>query len=259
MTEIEGVNLQKLTDRVAIVTGAGHGVGRGIALALSGAGAKVVICGRTAATLKGVRQEIEARGGLAQDVVCDITRPEDLKHLVATAIARFGGINILVNNAAFVPHGSLLQIADPVIDEAWRTGPLASLHLMQLCHPHLKGEGAIINVSSGAAVAPRIPDRGIYAAVKAAQNAIARAAAMEWALDGIRVNTIMPLARTEATDRYMEKEPERAAASFAAIPLGRIGDCERDIGPVAVFLASADARYLTGQTLTADGGAGYVR
>ena len=251
--------MQSLIDRVAIVTGGGHGVGRGIALAFSTAGARVVVCGRTAATLATVREEIEARGGEAEDVVCDITSEADLARLVDTTINRFGRIDILVNNAAMVPHGTLLEIADDIVDKAWKTGPVAALHLMRLCHPYLKGDGAIINISSGASVAPRIPDRGIYAAVKAAQNAIARAAAMEWAADGIRVNTIMPMGRTEATDRYVEREPERAAASFAAIPLGRLGDCEQDIGPVAVFLASADARYLTGQTLTADGGSGYVR
>lgn len=251
--------MKNLLNRVAIVTGGGHGVGRGIALALAAAGAKVVICGRTSATLAKVRMEIESRGGEAEDVVCDITVERDLTRLVSTTVQRFGGINILVNNAASVPHGSLLEISDSTIDKAWQTGPLASLHLMRLCHPYLKGDGAIINISSSAAIAPRLPGRGVYAAVKAAQNAIARAAAMEWATDGIRVNTIMPMAHTEATERFFEHEPERAAASLSAIPLGRMGDCEHDIGPVAVFLAGTDARYLTGQTLTADGGTGYVR
>ena len=251
--------MSTLTGRVAVVTGGGHGVGRGIALALAGAGASVAVCGRTQETLTAVRLEIEARGGQAEAIVSDIVEPADRARLIERAVARFGGINILVNNAAFVPHGSLLDIADSLIDTAWRTGPMASLQLMRLCHPHLKGDGAIINVSSGAAVAPRIPDRGIYAAVKAAQNAIARAAAMEWAADGIRVNTIMPMASTEATDRFFAREPARAAASLSNIPLGRMGDCEHDIGPVAVFLAGVGARYLTGQTLMADGGAGYVR
>jgi meso-butanediol dehydrogenase/(S,S)-butanediol dehydrogenase/diacetyl reductase len=251
--------MANLEGRVAIVTGGGHGVGRGIAIALAEAGAKVVICGRTAETLAAVRREIEARGCEAEDVVCDITRREDLQRLVATTLLRFGAINILVNNAALVPHGTLLEIDDGLIQAAWDTGPIASLQLMRLCHPHLKGDGAIVNVSSGASIAANVPLRGIYAAVKAALNAISRAAANEWGPDGIRVNTIMPIALTEPFERFMTNEPERAAAAIANIPLGRIGDCVEDIGRAVVFLAGPDARYLTGAILPLDGGAGNVR
>lgn len=248
-----------LDGRVAIVTGGGHGVGRGIALALSGAGARVVVCGRTAETLIAVRGEIEERGGEALDVVADITSGADRERLIALAIERFGVINILVNNAAFVPHGSLLGIADETIAAAWETGPMASLHLMRLCHPYLKGDGAIINISSGASIASAVPVRGIYAAVKSALNAISRAAANEWGPDGIRVNTIMPVAMTEPFERFMANEPEQAQAVIRNIPLRRIGDCETDIGSAAVFLAGPDARYLTGATLPLDGGSAYLR
>jgi NAD(P)-dependent dehydrogenase (short-subunit alcohol dehydrogenase family) len=251
--------MHTLEGRTAIVTGGGHGVGRGIALALSSAGAQVVVCGRTASTLAGVRSEIEARGGQALDVVCDITLPDDRTRLLEATLERFGGVDILVNNAALVPHGTLLEIDEGLIQSAWETGPLATLHLMRLCHPHLKGGGAIINVSSGAAIAGNVPQRGIYAAVKAALNSISRAAANEWGPDGVRVNTIMPVARTEAVDRFIATEPERAAAAFGAIPLGRVGDCEDDIGRVVAFLAGPDARYVTGVTITVDGGMGYVR
>jgi meso-butanediol dehydrogenase/(S,S)-butanediol dehydrogenase/diacetyl reductase len=251
--------MANLEGRTAIVTGGGHGVGRGIAIALADAGAKVVVCGRTPATLAAVRSEIEARGGQAQDVVCDITRKADLQRLVEATLARFGAINILVNNAALVPHGSLLEIDDGLIQGAWEAGPLASLQLMRLCHPHLKGDGAIVNVSSGSSIAANVPLRGIYAAVKAALNAISRAAANEWGPDGIRVNTIMPIALTEPFERFMANEPERAAAAVAGIPLGRIGDCVEDIGRAVVFLCGPDARYLTGAILPRDGGAGYIR
>lgn len=251
--------MPKLSGRTAIVTGGGHGVGRGIALALSDEGAQVVVCGRTPATLAAVRQEIEQRGGRALDLVCDITRADDLKRLVAATLERFGAIDILVNNAALVPHGTLLDIDDDLIQAAWETGPLATLQLMRLCHPHLKGGGAIVNVSSGAAIGANVPQRGIYAAVKAALNAISRAAANEWGPDGIRVNTIMPVARTEAVDRFIAGEPERAAAAFGNIPLGRVGDCEQDIGRAVAFLAGPDAGYLTGATIPLDGGLGYVR
>jgi NAD(P)-dependent dehydrogenase (short-subunit alcohol dehydrogenase family) len=248
-----------LQGRVAIVTGGGHGIGRGVAIALSDAGARVVICGRTAKTLAAVRQEIEARGAEALDVVCDITIEADLHRLVEAALARFGAINILVNNAALVPHGTLLEIDEGLVQAAWETGPLATLRLMRLCHPHLKGDGAIVNVSSGASIGANVPLRGIYAAVKAALNAISRAAANEWGRDGIRVNSIMPMALTEPFEKFMANEPERAGPIIAGIPLGRIGDCVEDIGRAVVFLVGPDARYLTGANLPLDGGTGYVR
>jgi short-subunit dehydrogenase len=218
-----------------------------------------VLCGRTAETLAAVKQEIAAKGGVALDVVCNITKPEDLQRLVAATVKRFGGINILINNAALIPHGALLEIDDTVVQQAWETGPLATLQLMRLCHPHLKGDGAIVNVSSGVAIAGAAHNRGIYAAVKAALNAISRSAANEWGPDGIRVNTIMPVARTEAVDRFFANEPERAQAMLASIPLGRLGDTEQDIGRAVVFLAGPDARYLTGATIPLDGGASFVR
>jgi len=251
--------MQTLSGRTAIVTGGGHGVGRGIALALSDAGAQVVVCGRTRETLSGVRKEIEARGGVALDVVCDVTRVADLERLVTTTVERFGGINILINNAAIVPHGTLLEIDDALVQAAWETGPVATLHLMRLCHPHLKGDGAIVNVSSGVAISGNAQRRGIYAATKAALNAISRAAANEWGPDGIRVNTIMPVARTEALDRFFANEPERAEAMLAGIPLGRVGDTEEDIGRAVAFIVGAGARYLTGATIPLDGGASYIR
>ena len=249
----------KLDDCVAIVTGGGHGVGRGIALALAAEGARIVICGRTAETLASVRKEIELRGGEALDVVTNITVADERERLIAATLARFGAINILVNNAAFVPHGTLLEIADETIAEAWETGPLASLHLMRLCHPHLKGDGAVVNVSSGASIANHVPIRGIYAAVKSALNAISRSAAVEWGPDGIRVNTIMPVAMTEPFERFMTNEPEQAEAVIRNIPLRRIGDCESDIGAAVAFLVGPDARYLTGATLPLDGGSAYLR
>jgi meso-butanediol dehydrogenase/(S,S)-butanediol dehydrogenase/diacetyl reductase len=251
--------MQSLSGRTAIVTGGGHGIGRGVALALSNAGAQVVICGRTPETLSAVRAEIEARGGAALDVVCDITRAEDLERLVAATVERFGGVNILINNAALVPHGSLLEIDDALVQAAWEAGPFAALKLMRLCHPYLKGDGAIVNVSSGVAITGNVHRRGIYAAVKAALNAISRAAANEWGPDGIRVNIIMPVARTEALDRFFTNEPERAQAMLAGIPLGRVGDTEEDIGRAVVFMVGPDARYLTGATIPLDGGASYIR
>jgi NAD(P)-dependent dehydrogenase (short-subunit alcohol dehydrogenase family) len=130
---------------------------------------------------------------------------------------------------------------------------------MRLCHPYLKGDGAIVNISSAASIQPRAHNRGIYAAVKSALNSISRAAANEWGSDGIRVNTVMPFARTEAVERFFTHDPEMAAAALAGIPLGRVGDCEQDIGRAVVFLVGPDSAYLTGATLPLDGGGAYIR
>jgi NAD(P)-dependent dehydrogenase (short-subunit alcohol dehydrogenase family) len=130
---------------------------------------------------------------------------------------------------------------------------------MRLCHPHLRGDGAIVNVSSGIAIASQAPSRGFYAATKAALNALSRAAATEWGADGIRVNTIMPFAESDAVARFIAEEPELAAAAIASVPLGRVGEPEADIGRAVVFLVGPDARYITGVTLPVDGGSAYLR
>jgi meso-butanediol dehydrogenase/(S,S)-butanediol dehydrogenase/diacetyl reductase len=220
-----------------------------------------MVCGRTADPLAETCREIEALGGRAAWIVSDVTSPGDVDECIASTVDRFGGIDILVNNATLVPHGSLLTISEELIDDAWHAGPVAALRFMVKCHPHMKshGGGAIVNVSSGAAIHSNVPERGTYAAIKAALGAYSRAAAMEWASDGIRVNAIMPIAMTDAFASFLAKEPDFAAQAVASIPLGRIGDAERDIGRAVVFLCGPDSAYLTGATLPLDGGSAYLR
>ena len=248
-----------LDDKTAIVTGGGTGVGRGIALALAREGAAVVLAGRTESTLASTREDIVALGGRAAVAVCDVTKPADVDACIAIALDAFGSIDILVNNAALVPHGSLLHIDEELVEAAWCAGPFAALRLMRRCHPHLRGGGVIVNVSSGVTLAPTAPNRAAYAMVKSALNALSRSAAMEWAADGIRVNTIMPFAKTDAVAKFLDEEPEHAAAVVAQVPLGRVGDPEDDIGRAVVFLAGSDSAYLTGATLPLDGGLAYLR
>ncbi len=243
-----------LEGKTALITGGGSGVGRGIALALAAQGANIAICGRTMPAQESTVHEIRERGSRAIAVQCDVTSQSQLAALVATVIMEFGDLDILVNNAMQVPHGTLLEISEETIEAAWLSSPLASLRLMRLCHPYLVNGGSIINVTSGAAMSPGTPLRGIYSATKAALNNISRAAAVEWGPDGIRVNVIAPLAMSDAFASFQRNEPERAQQAVDGVPLGRVGDPEHDIGRPVAFLCSPDAAYITGNILNLDGG-----
>jgi meso-butanediol dehydrogenase / (S,S)-butanediol dehydrogenase / diacetyl reductase len=250
-----------LAGRRAIVTGGGQGVGQGIALALASAGAAVVVAGRTERRLQRTVDEIERRGGRGAAVVADVTDTADLDRLVEDALARLGGIDILVNNANQSPLGRLLDVTGDAFETGFRAGPLATLRLMQRCHPHLvaAGGGVIVNLGSGSALRRDPVGVGCYAAVKDAVRVLSRAAACEWGPDGIRVVTVVPLAMSPGMRWWSEHEPERFAEVVAEVPLGHIGDCERDVGEAVAWVCSDGARYVTGSTLMLDGGQAYLR
>jgi meso-butanediol dehydrogenase/(S,S)-butanediol dehydrogenase/diacetyl reductase len=247
-----------LTGRVAIVTGAGQGVGRGIALALAKHGAKVAALGRTFSKVEETCRLIEKRGGVAVPIQGDVKQPSDLARCVDEVVARFGGVQILVNNAQEVPLGSLRDVTEDAFAAGWESGPLATLRMMKLCHPHMKGDGCIINLASTAARRWDASNYGAYAAVKEAIRALTRAAACEWGADNIRANVILPHAKSPALAAWTEANPEEAAAFVATIPLGRIGECEGDVGEVVAFLCSGAAAYISGQSIAVDGGQAYV-
>jgi NAD(P)-dependent dehydrogenase (short-subunit alcohol dehydrogenase family) len=141
-----------------------------------------------------------------------------------------------------------------MFDISFNTGFYPTVHLMQACYPQLKeSKGSIINFGSSSGL-EGMPTQTSYAAAKEAIRGVSRVAANEWAADQIRVNVLCPFAATEGVVAWQKAFPERAAASVAKVPLQRIGDPETDIAPVALFLASDDSKYMTGQTLMADGG-----
>lgn len=247
-----------LANKTALVTGAGQGVGQGIALALAKAGARVAVTGRTLNKLEATCAEIERRGGVALPVVCDVKSAQSLGDCVDTVLAAFGGINILVNNAQEVPLGTLLKVSDEVFGNGWDSGPLATFRLMKLCYPHLKGDGVIVNLASSAAKRWDMSGYGCYAATKEAIRSLTRAAACEWAVDGIRCNVILPHATSPALAQWIESNPEEAEAFFANIPQRRVGDCEEDIGRFVAMLCSADSGYVNGQSIALDGGQAYL-
>ncbi len=245
-----------LAGRVALVTGAGQGVGRGIALALASEGVSIAVLGRTASKLEDTCALVRQRGGEAEPITCDIRDPEVIPGAVQQVADRFGRLDILVNNAWFGVYGPLLELSDRDFRKGFDTGPFASFAFMKAAHPHLaaSGDGSIINLVTSAMVRWDPTTYGAYASAKTAVKSLTRTAAVEWARDGIRVNAIAPHALSPGLKWWTETNPEEAAEFVASIPMGRIGDCEQDIGRAVVSLVGPDLRYLTGATIPLDGG-----
>ncbi|PPC75652.1 3-oxoacyl-ACP reductase [Pokkaliibacter plantistimulans] len=240
--------MKRLQDKVAIVTGASRGIGRATAKLFASEGAKVVAISRTQTKLDIVVDEIVSAGGTAVGLTCDIGDADQIAHTVEKVIAIYGKIDILVNNAfdSQAPFSSILELSTEQLQRNFEIGPIAYLRFMQLAYPYLKacGEGRIINFGSMAGVVGLV-GYGPYNMAKEAVRALTRTAAREWASDNITVNNILPVAKT------WDDEVKVPAPTS---PLGRYGSPEDDIAPVVLFLASKDARFLTGYTLTPDGG-----
>ncbi|MBM3512198.1 MAG: SDR family oxidoreductase [Alphaproteobacteria bacterium] len=245
-----------LTGKVALITGGGQGVGLGIALSRAAAGAKVAVFGRTAVKLDATCVAIVEHGGEAIALTGNVKDPEDIIAAVAAVQKRFGGIDILVNNAQEVPLGKLLDVGDEAFVAGFESGPLATLRLMKLVHPIMaaRGGGAIINLASSAGVRWDMTGYGAYDAVKQAIRTLTRAAAAEWGRDGIRVLAIAPHAESPGLEGWIARNPDEAKAFFRTIPPGRVGRLKEDIGRAVVSLCSSDMGYLTGATIPLDGG-----
>jgi NAD(P)-dependent dehydrogenase (short-subunit alcohol dehydrogenase family) len=247
-----------LAGRTAIVTGAGQGVGEGVARALAGHGANVVVAARRADTGEPVAEAIRASGGAAICVVTDVTRRADVEACVALAVRTFGALEIIVHNAfsGAVPH----RLEDADLERNWslmsRTGVWAALYCGQAAWPHLRAAGdrgrfVLVTSPSGVEGSANIP---LYSPVKAAERAIAKSLAREWGPAGVTVNCLAPVAASPALVGAFERNPSLRRAIAARTPLRRVGDVTHDVGVVAAFLAGDDARYVTGQTIVCDGG-----
>jgi len=248
-----------MVERVAVVTGGGQGIGRGVCLALADQGVAVVAAGRTLATLERTAAEVRERGAPALAVRCDVGSRPDVDAMVESAVGEFGGIDILVANAQTVRTGHVLDITAEDVDVVWRSGFVGTLNCLQAAYPHLRRRrGSVVTVGTAAALRPDPVDYGLYAAVKEAIRTLTRTAAVEWGPD-VRVNAIVPLAMSPSMQTWFNTRPEESAAFLATVPLQRVGDCEADIGRVVAFLTSPSASYITGVTLTVDGGQAYLR
>jgi NAD(P)-dependent dehydrogenase (short-subunit alcohol dehydrogenase family) len=197
---------------------------------------------------------IVERGGEALPAVCEVKSEESLRTCVDAVVEYFGGLQILVNNAQEVPLGTLEQVSDDAFIAGFESGPLATLRMMKLCYPHLKGDGCIINLGSSAAKRWDMTGYGAYAATKEAIRSLSRAAACEWGADGIRTNVILPHAKSPGLAWWIENCPEEAAEFIASIPQRRVGECEEDIGRFVAQLCSDASSYVNGQSIGLDGG-----
>ncbi|WP_313801552.1 SDR family oxidoreductase [Sphingobium sp.] len=245
-----------LKGKVALITGAGQGIGQGIALALASEGVNLLLAGRTSGKLEQTAGLVAERGVRAIPVACNVKDAEDLARAVETAARDLGGVDILVNNAQEVPLGLIDDVSDDAFAAGFESGPLASFRLMKLVHPHMakRGGGTIFNFSSSAGIRWDMATYGCYGAIKQATRALTRAAASEWGRDNIRVLTIAPHAESPGLRWWIENNPEEAEAFFRTIPLGRVGRLEEDIGRAIVALCGSDLGYLTGATIPLDGG-----
>ena len=253
-------NLFSLKGKVALVTGSTRGIGRSIAEELGHAGAKVALCSRKADACEEARADMAGKGIDVMARPCNVSRKEELQALVDAVRAKWGGIDIVVSNAAANPYfGPLTDIPDDAFDKIvtnnvksvlW-LGAMTLEEMAQRAKRTGKAGSFIVVGSIGGLVASTVI--GAYGISKAADHHLVRNLAAEWGPKNVRVNAIAPgLVKTDFA-RALWEDPQRAAERIAATPLRRLGE-PRDIGGIAVFLASDAAAFITGQTIVADGG-----
>jgi len=245
----------RLQGKVAIVTGSSRGIGKAIALGYAREGAMVVLTGRDQSTLETVAEEVVQVGTKALPVRVDVTQPEDVEEMVERTLAVFGRVDILVNNAG-IP---LVAPSEGLDLNEWRKVIDTNLTGVFLCsqavaRPMLRqGSGCIINIGSLTSFVG-FPKRLAYASTKTAVLGVTRVLAVEWARQGIRVNAIAPgWIRTDLMQSLIARGVLDPDKLIARTPMGRLGEVDDIVGP-AIFLASDEAAFITGQTLVVDGG-----
>lgn len=260
-----------LTGKTAIITGAGRAVlsdgscgsiGYGIATAYAKEGANLVITGRNVKKLESAKEELERLYGirvliLAADINADADNEAVVNNVIKQTIDAFGRIDVLINNAQASASG--VTIADHTTEQfdlAMYSGLYATFYYMKACYPYLKEtRGTVINFASGAGLFGNY-GQCAYAAAKEGIRGLTRVAATEWAKDGITANVICPLAWTAQLEQFKNVYPEAFEKNVHTPPAGHFADSEKEIGRVCVQLASEDFKYMTGETLTLEGGLG---
>ena len=260
-----------LTNKTVLITGGGRAVlsngkagaiGYGIATAYAKEGANIVITGRNLQKLLDAKEELERLYGIkVLPVQADISRGADNAAIAASvvekAVSAFGGIDVLINNAQASTSGvTLAQHTTEQFDLAIYSGLYAAFYYMQACYPYLaKAKGSVINFASGAGLFGNF-GQCAYAAAKEGIRGLTRVAATEWSGDGINVNVVCPLAWTAQLENFRKAYPDAFEKNVHTPPMGFFGDPEDNIGRVCVQLASPDFKYMTGETITLEGGLG---
>jgi NAD(P)-dependent dehydrogenase (short-subunit alcohol dehydrogenase family) len=243
-----------LTGKVAVVTGASRGIGAAIAQAFAAAGARVVLASRKLDGLEAVASRIRESGGEALAVACHTGRAADVEALAARADEAFGGIDVLVNNAATSPHfGPLLSADESQWDKTFEVNVKGYVHTIRACEPRMRkrGGGSVVNVASVAGLIPH-SGLGVYGVSKAAVLMLTKTLAIELAPD-VRVNAIAPGLIETRFSEALRSTPELRDRALRAIPQRRIGQPD-DLTGAVLYLASDASRFTTGATLVIDGG-----
>ena len=260
-----------LTGKTAIITGAGRAVlkdgscgsiGYGIATAYAKEGANLVITGRNVKKLEAAKQELESLYGIKvltvqADVCAGGNNEATVANVVKQAVDTFGGIQVLINNAQASASGvPLTEHTTEQFDLAIYSGLYAAFYYMKACYPYLaESHGSVINFASGAGLFGNF-GQSAYAAAKEGIRGMSRVAATEWGKDGINVNIVCPLAWTAQLENFQKAYPDAFKANVKMPPMGHYGDAELEIGRVCVQLAMPDFKYMSGETLTLEGGMG---
>ena len=249
--------MTRLAGKKALITGGGSGIGKATALAFAAEGAQVAVAGRRRDKLREVADEIERRGGEGLAMVCDVTSASDAERAVRETTERFGGMNVLVNNAGMLSVSTVETIPEDEWDQVMRVNIKGPFLMSRAALPAFRkaGGGAIVNIGSILGLIG-LKDRAAYCASKGALTMLTKAMAMDHAYEKIRVNCICPsLVETELVKGIFEGEKGQAirAARTATIPAGRIGRPE-DVAALAVYLASEEASWVTGVAMPLDGG-----
>jgi len=247
----------RLAGKVALITGASSGLGQGVALRFASEGAAVVIADIDRDGGEETAAMVRERGGRAEFVAANVGLPEEATSAVHRTVEAFGRIDILVNSAqGFNRLGRAEERTQRMWDKSISTGVYGTFWTMQAAFPHMKAQGGGRIINFGSIVGTQ-GDRYLieYAAAKEAIRGLSRSAANEWGEHNILVNVICPIARTAAWEGRLKIEPGFVDDVIAGTPLARTGDPERDVGGAALFLASEDGCFVTGNTLFVDGGA----
>lgn len=244
-----------LTGKTAIITGASKGIGKAIAQAMAEAGANVIVSSRKQEAVDAVAADLQAAGFSAHGIACNVGNRDEIPALIEGAVAHFGGLHILVNNAGTNPaFGPVLGIEDWAYDKIFDVNLRGPFELARAAHPHIKasGGGSIINISSVEGFTPS-PGLGIYSVSKASLIMLTKVMATEWGVDQIRVNAIAPgFIETKLSQAIFDNKVlmgmimQKQALKTTGQP--------KDIAGLACLLASDDAGFITGATFTADGG-----